>query len=229
MRTYEVILLHFRTPVHFGDASEGGGLGDVTAFCRVDREPEFGRYVLDTHFNARSKKPYETGSFYFHGHAGLYLLLSVEEATDLAWLENLIRFTGLNGIGGRRSSGSGKFDFEDDPLILSEDEMYGPDDAALFDMLENDTANVQMTLSSLLPSGNERKAVMEGNGKVVKRSGFACSAETGKPIKVNSVYMMTAGSCFSQRIPGTVADVNNGTLPHPVYRYGKGMYVGMSL
>ena len=36
MKTYELILLRFRTPVHFGDAGEGGGLGDVIPFCRAD-------------------------------------------------------------------------------------------------------------------------------------------------------------------------------------------------
>lgn len=346
MRTYEVILLHFRTPVHFGDAAEGGGLGDVTTFCRadtffsalcneaakmdkallkkltdkvtggmilfsdlmpwfhaeaslpegdknggerydlyvprplltlsaekeerplsfsetkqfstlrkelkkrayirasqmkdylidmktgkqtVDCEPEFGSFVLDTHFNGRSKTPYETGSFYFPKNAGLYLILSVEEETDLEWMESLIRFVGLNGIGGRRSSGSGKFDFEDDPLLLSEDEMYGPDDAALFKMLENGKAPWHMTLSSLLPAPDEIPAAREGNGKLVKRSGFAYSAEAGKLRKENSVYMMAAGSCFKQRISGMVADVNSGTFPHPVYRLGKGLYVGLSL
>ena len=68
-----------------------------------------------------------------------------------------------------------------------------------------------------------------GTGKIVKRGGFANSVALGKPLKENSIYMMAAGSCFKKRIAGTIVNVNNGTAPHPVYKYGKGIYVGLSL
>ena len=335
MRTYEIILLRFRTPVHFGDAGEGGGLSDVIPYCHADtffsalcseaakideatlqklvdkansgkilltdlmpwhgndggydfyiprpllpvpsekaekplsyseikkvssmrkemkkrayirasqcgayladmkvgtqttdQEPEFGKFVLTTHYNSRTKKPYETGKFYFKDNAGLYLVLSVEDEMDLAWLEKLIRMTGLNGIGGRRSNGSGKFELEDDPVTLSNDEVYGKDDAALYGFLANEQATVQMALSVVLPGMDELQTAREGSGKLIKRSGFAYSAAIGKPFKANSIYMMTAGSCFAQRVAGTIADVNTGVSPHPICRYGKGIYAGLTL
>ena len=347
MKTYELLLLRFRTPVHFGDAGEGGGLGDVIPYCRadtffsalcseaakidsamlkklvekaengdilftdlmpwfssengsdgnkedknegnyafyiprplvnvssekvekplsfsetkqfstlrkelkkrayirasqcgayledmkkgaqtVDPEPEFGKFVLSTHYNSRTKAPYDIGKFYFKDNAGLYLIIEAEDGNDFVWLETLIRLTGLNGIGGRKSGGNGKFELEDDPVLLSEDAVYGEDDPALYAMLENENADVQMALCSVLPAAEEMIIAHEGSGKLVKRSGFAYSAETGKPIKENSIFMMTAGSCFKKRLAGTIADVNNGISPHPVYRYGKGIYVGLIL
>lgn len=220
----------------------------------VDPEPKFGEFVLHTHFNSRTAKPYQCGSYYFRNNnntglyrdvaaevaaenkptrredkAGLYLVVAAEDEADLKWLETLICLVGFSGIGGRRSSGSGKFEFESEPFILSENEFYGPDDAALYNMLVYDNADEQMTLASVIPSEKDIAAVYEGTGKLIKRSGFAFSCEIGKPVKVNSIYTMASGSCFKQRVAGTVANVNNGVSPHPVYRYGKGLYVGLSL
>ena len=33
MKAFEIILLKFITPVHFGDAAEGGGLGTVLSYA----------------------------------------------------------------------------------------------------------------------------------------------------------------------------------------------------
>lgn len=232
-----------------------GELSDNDGKKLIDPEPEFGKFVLNTHFNGRTTKPYQCGSYYFMDNAGLYLVVAAEDKEDLEWLKRLISLVGLSGIGGRRSCGSGKFvicgrrsssnsklafvcdpredellyEGDGDPFILSKKEFYGPDDAALYEMLINDEAGVQMALASVIPSEDEITAVHEGTGKLIKRSGFAFSCEIGKPVKVNSIYMMSSGSCFKQRVAGRVADVNNGMAPHPVHRYGNGLYVGLSL
>ena len=33
---YEIILFRFTSPVHFGDAAEGGDLGEILSYCRAD-------------------------------------------------------------------------------------------------------------------------------------------------------------------------------------------------
>lgn len=33
---HEIILFRFTSPVHFGDAAEGGGLGEILSYCRAD-------------------------------------------------------------------------------------------------------------------------------------------------------------------------------------------------
>ena len=222
---YEIILFRFTSPVHFGDAAEGGDLGEILSYCRADTffsalcreaadisqellecvvegvqrgklrfsdlfpwkkrkdcnelylprpvmnishdecgktlsyeevreqsaerkkekkrsfirasemesylqgrdisaQPDFGKEELRTQYNAREKLPYGIGGYHFISDAGLYLILSGNEEC-IAQLERLITLLGMTGIGGKRSSGWGKYRLEDDPLELSEDDFYG--------------------------------------------------------------------------------------------------------
>lgn len=326
---YEIILFHFTSPVHFGDAAEGGDLGEILSYCRADTffsalcreaadisqellacvvegvqrgklrfsdlfpwkkgtscyelylprpvmnlphteqaktlsyeevreqsgerkkykkrsfirasemesylqernisaQPDFGKEELRTQYNAREKRPYGIGAYHFMPDAGLYLILSGDE--ELAEkLEPLIKLLGMAGIGGKRSSGFGKYIFEDDPLDLSDENTYGGDDVSLYKMLCAGHSNCYMALSSFLPEKLEVGDMSSGTGKIIKRGGFAWSREMTGPAKVSSVYMMASGSCFSKRLEGRIADVNNGSVPHPVYKYGKGLFVGLPL
>ena len=326
---YEIILFRFTSPVHFGDAAEGGDLGEILSYCRADTffsalcreaadisqellacvvegiqrgklrfsdlfpwkkanhcyelylprpvmnlphteqaetlsyeevreqsgerkkykkrsfirasemesylqernisaQPDFGKEELRTQYNAREKRPYGIGAYHFMPDAGLYLILSGDE--ELAEkLEPLIKLLGMAGIGGKRSSGFGKYIFEDAPLDLSDENTYGGDDVALYKMLCAGHSNCYMALSSFLPEKLEVGDISSGTGKIIKRGGFAWSREMTGPAKVSSVYMMASGSCFSKRLEGRIADVNNGSAPHPVYKYGKGLFVGLPL
>ena len=326
---YEIILFRFTSPVHFGDAAEGGDLGEILSYCRADTffsalcreaadisqellacvvegvqrgklrfsdlfpwkkgtscyelylprpvmnlphteqaktlsyeevreqsgerkkykkrsfirasemesylqernisaQPDFGKEELRTQYNAREKRPYGIGAYHFMSDAGLYLILSGDE--ELAEkLEPLIKLLGMAGIGGKRSSGFGKYIFEDDPLDLSDENTYGGDDVSLYKMLCAGHSNCYMALSSFLPEKLEVGDMSSGTGKIIKRGGFAWSREMTGPAKVSSVYMMASGSCFSKRLEGRIADVNNGSVPHPVYKYGKGLFVGLPL
>ena len=326
---YEIILFRFTSPVHFGDAAEGGDLGEILSYCRADTffsalcreaadisqellacvvegvqrgklrfsdlfpwkkgtscyelylprpvmnlphteqaktlsyeevreqsgerkkykkrsfirasemesylqernisaQPDFGKEELRTQYNAREKRPYGIGAYHFMPDAGLYLILSGDE--ELAEkLEPLIKLLGMAGIGGKRSSGFGTYIFEDDPLDLSDENTYGGDDVSLYKMLCAGHSNCYMALSSFLPEKLEVGDMSSGTGKIIKRGGFAWSREMTGPAKVSSVYMMASGSCFSKRLEGRIADVNNGSVPHPVYKYGKGLFVGLPL
>lgn len=326
---HEIILFRFTSPVHFGDAAEGGDLGEILSYCRADTffsalcreaadisqellacvvegvqrgklrfsdlfpwkkgtscyelylprpvmnlphteqaemlsyeevreqsrerkkykkrsfirasemesylqernisaQPDFGKEELRTQYNAREKRPYGIGAYHFMPDAGLYLILSGDE--ELAEkLEPLIKLLGMAGIGGKRSSGFGKYIFEDDTLDLSDENTYGGDDVSLYKMLCAGHSNCYMALSSFLPEKLEVGDMSSGTGKIIKRGGFAWSREMTGPAKVSSVYMMASGSCFSKRLEGRIADVNNGSVPHPVYKYGKGLFVGLPL
>lgn len=326
---HEIILFRFTSPVHFGDAAEGGDLGEILSYCRADTffsalcreaadisqellacvvegvqrgklrfsdlfpwkkgtscyelylprpvmnlphteqaktlsyeevreqsgerkkykkrsfirasemesylqernisaQPDFGKEELRTQYNAREKRPYGIGAYHFMPDAGLYLILSGDEALAER-LEPLIKLLGMAGIGGKRSSGFGKYIFEDDPLDLSDENTYGGDDVSLYKMLCAGHSNCYMALSSFLPEKLEVGDMSSGTGKIIKRGGFAWSREMTGPAKVSSVYMMASGSCFSKRLDGRIADVNNGSVPHPVYKYGKGLFVGLPL
>lgn len=326
---HEIILFRFTSPVHFGDAAEGGDLGEILSYCRADTffsalcreaadisqellacvvegvqrgklrfsdlfpwkkgtscyelylprpvmnlphteqaktlsyeevreqsgerkkykkrsfirasemesylqernisaQPDFGKEELRTQYNAREKLPYGISGYHFISDAGLYLILSGDEAFAER-LELLIKLLGMAGIGGKRSSGFGKYIFEDDPLDLSDENTYGGDDVSLYKMLCAGHSNCYMALSSFLPEKLEVGDMSSGTGKIIKRGGFAWSREMTGPAKVSSVYMMASGSCFSKRLEGRIADVNNGSVPHPVYKYGKGLFVGLPL
>lgn len=193
----------------------------------ISPEPSFGTASDAVHFNGRTRTPYTVGTWHFAPDAGLYAVFALEEEADWDWLEPVVHSLGYTGIGGRRSSGMGKFHFADDPVPLSEDFIYGEDDATLYAMLEESEAKHQMALCPVLPEKADIPAAAAGTGKVIRRGGFASSSLMKGAARMSSVYMMTAGSCFAKRIAGRIADVNNGTAPHPIYRYGKGLYVGL--
>ncbi len=195
----------------------------------LEEEPVFGTYGADTHFNGRTGKPYSAGSFSFAPRAGLYLLLGLEDVEDLKMVASLLRWTGLSGIGGRRSSGMGKFEVAN-PIILNDATAAKNMDAkALREMLMDYSAEKQMTISGLLPCKEEVSIAAEGRGLWLKRSGFTWTEGMEAPVKEKSIYMMAAGSTFSARMEGRIADVSTPAVGHPVYRYGKGFFLGVPL
>lgn len=196
----------------------------------LEEEPTFGSFGADTHFNGRTGKPYGAGSFSFHENAGLYLLIGLSHQEDLDMITSLVAWTGLSGIGGRRSSGMGKFELAHAPILLEAgDDWEDHDDIALYDMLQDKEAGAQMAISSFLPCASEAPTAAGGRGLWVKRSGFTWTEGMEAPVKEKSIYMMAAGSTFSSRMEGRIADVSTPAVGHPVYRYGKGFFLGVPL
>lgn len=162
-------------------------------------------------------RPYFVKGNVFASGAGLYLLAKMPEYL-VETFQNVLCSLGLSGIGGKRSSGFGRFHLYDDALEL--DDMFA-DTKALYSML-NDTYKRYMCISSLLPNDNEIETVQSGMYKLKKSSGFS------EGIKRDSVYMLSAGSCFASRLKGQIVDLG-GVARHPVWRYGKGVYVGLNI
>lgn len=192
----------------------------------LEEEPLFGEAISAVHFNGRTGTPYSAGSYFFAPSAGLYVLVRLEDRSDWEWLESLICLTGMTGIGGRKSSGMGTFRKEQDGIILSGDS-DNEDESTLAELLEDREADCQMVLSVFLPAENELEAASQGAGLWLQRSGFTWAPGMESPVKTKSVYMMSSGSCFSTRLHGRVADVSTSAVNHPVYRYGKGLYLGV--
>ena len=213
-------------------ASEMGLYLDDLAYhtSSLEEEPTFGTFGADTHFNGRTGKPYGAGSFSFHDNAGLYLLVELSQAEDLDMVTSLMTWTGLSGIGGRRSSGMGKFELAHEPILLEAGEDWEDhDEVALYDMLQMADGDVQMAIAGFLPRAEEAAMAAEGRGLWVKRSGFTWTEGMDAPVKEKSIYMMAAGSTFSSRMEGRIADVSTPAVGHPVYRYGKGFFLGVPL
>lgn len=188
---------------------------------------EFGTLSLRQRVNCRGEEPlpYYVGQFDFRADAGLYLLLYVQEEGDAAWMQAILQWIGCAGIGGKRSSGYGKFRLEDDALFLEEAGVYA-DDAALYAMLEAKTAPWQMALSSVLPEEAALSLVQAGQYRL-RRSGGFITAPLQQAQKKASVHLLDAGSCFPQRMEGTLANLGE-CGGHVVWRYGLGLYAGVT-
>lgn len=197
------------------------------SFC--SDEPCFGCGQLLTRVNCTEAvpRPYYVHQIQFTEEAGLYGLVGYEDDEDWDWLQSLLELLGFSGIGGKRSSGYGKFHFRDDPIDMDELGVY-EDDCILYKGLTMSNASMYMCLSVLLPTPAEVIDVQEGQYALCRRSGFL-SPDGGRMQKKNDIYMIQAGSCFPKKLAGCMAEVGGQDAVHPVWRYGKGLYVGLML
>lgn len=192
----------------------------------LEEEPTFASLSVDTHYNGRTGRPYAAGSLSFAENAGLYVLVRLTEEKDLPSVLAIFHLLGLSGIGGRRSSGMGKFELGADPILVSKD-AEEEDTGALYDLLMDTKAATQMTISCLLPKKEEIEADIHAKGLWMKRSGLTWTPGMESAVKEKSIYMLPAGSTLSCRLDGRIADVATPAVGHPVYRYGKGFFLGV--
>lgn len=187
-----------------------------------------GKADVRMHINHRTQEPYAVGMYSFLPTAGLYLIVAGKSEKDVTIVADLIQMVGYTGIGGRRSGGAGTFEPED-LAILEGDSIWGEDDVSIYYMLNNGRAGQQMSLSTFLPKREEEKIVERGRGQWIRRGGFSYDEQTETLKKMNSVYMMRSGACFSHRLCGRIADVSLDGWAHPVYKYGKGFFAGIEV
>lgn len=191
---------------------------------------EFTESSVTTKVNCRNgvSMPYFISSQTFKEGNGLYGIIELdisdiaEKEVILNQLQNFIELLGYSGIGGKRSSGYGKFELLDDILDVAEGDFY-EDIAELNNMLTAEKATMYMSVSVLHPLESELSDVKKGWYSIKKRSGFSDN------IKRNDIYMIEAGSCFQKKIIGNIIDISDKRINHPVYKYGAGMYVGLGI
>lgn len=190
--------------------------------------PELATKLSTTKVNGRNSQPYTISSYKFHDNAGLYFVAGFDNDDDELWFNELVESLGYSGIGGRRSSGHGKFELADSYEIS--DGFY-KDDKLLYDMLQNTRSDVQMCIAPIIPNlintsiiGNQSTDL---SYQLIKRSGYISSSEAVYRIKRDTIYMIAEGSCFGQQIEGTMQPYTYNQLSHKVYRNGMGMFVGI--
>lgn len=163
--------------------------------------------------------PYEVGLYSFYPNCGLYLIAGYSSDDAEAFFDMCMQQLGLSGVGGKRSSGYGRFSYRkidaDDWLVKRLD----------------DTSGSVMLLNTALPKDNELEEVLnDSRYSLIKRSGFITSpsySDTWQ--RKNDIYMFKSGSCFKERFEGDIYDVSNGSGKHPVYRYGKPLMMRVSI
>lgn len=158
--------------------------------------------------------PYVVGDFCFRNGCGLYLILGYTGDEQKILLDELLESLSYTGIGGKRSSGKGKFELK-----------VGRNTTELTKRIEKTTGKF-MLLSSALPRPEELENTLQGASYLLKkRSGFVYSENfSEEPLRKKDMYTMQAGSCFERSFAGDVYDVGEGGS-HPVYRYAKAMFL----
>lgn len=154
--------------------------------------------------------PYEVGVTSFT--SSLYVL-----AKQSSILDALMTSLQYSGLGGKRSSGYGRFDLE--ILDLSKDFAKN---------LNNTSKKRHLLLSSSIPDKDElEKAIDLANYQLIKDSGFAYSTDSGKLLRKKDVFKFKAGSIFYNTYTGSIKDVSPIGYKHPVYNYSKGLFYGI--
>lgn len=161
-------------------------------------------------------EPYRIGSFWFTENSGLYLMAAYLRESDIEFLEELLEGISYAGIGGKRSAGFGRFQLK-----------LGKIPQGMMDRMEKNSS-IYMSLTVSLPRTEEmEKSLEQANYLIKKRSGFIASKDyADQNMRKKDLYMLAAGSCFTERYSGDVYDVSHGGK-HPVYRYGKPIFMAL--
>ncbi len=179
---------------------------------------EFGKKESVTKVAIKSDEnmPYQVGTFFFSEECGLYIIIAFENINYKNLFEDLLISLSLSGIGGKRTSGLGKFEF------------YYEKNIGSFLNLINKNSEMHMCLSGALPKECEMdKALEEASYRIEKRSGFIYSQTYSETMqKKKDLFVFSAGSCFRNVFEGDVYDVSLGGN-HPVYRYSKTIFLGV--
>lgn len=188
---------------------------------------EFGKEVLFKRVNLREEEslPYIVSSFQFNEDSGLYFLLDtnqeLKEKFDL-----VIESLGSTGLGGKKHTGLGKFRLYEDSYEL----VLYDSDYVIYELLHTE-GDYYMALSVVAPTDDDLDSIDLDNSyyTLINRTGFIDSNNYANTFqKKKSVMMFNSGSCFNIQLKGKILDVsNNGS--HAVYRYGKGMFLGVKI
>lgn len=200
------------------------------AFDPQEAEANFGKNELVDKASMRTQAedtaPYSLGVFYFHDDCGLYFICGFANAQIRQEMDQLIAMLGLSGLGGKVASGYGSFL---SACIDLHHPQAAPGEAALLSMLTDTKATSSLLLSSALPRPEEMAQALDGACyTLLRRGGFVASpSHSSTARKKATQYFLASGSTLVHRFEGDVYDVSPGGA-HPVWRYGKAMYMGVS-
>ena len=169
--------------------------------------------------------PYQVGLFRFAPDCGLYFICGFTEDGQDEDLEYLLDWLGATGIGGKVSSGYGKFH------VVQKLCLNTPSDAQTKWLRRALSANraPYLLLTTSLPQADELdSALKDASFQLVRRSGFMASDRVETPLKKKTQYALSAGSVLQNRYQGALYDVGLSDV-HPVYRYSKPIFMGVTL
>lgn len=179
----------------------------------------FAKYNLNQKVGLREgeNRLYSLGTYSFYKNNGLYFILSFSDNEKLLEFEKVLKSLSYSGIGGKRTSGMGLFEYDYGELIFTDK------------LFKNSKYKILLSLYS--PIENEIDNIDFNNSfySLIKRNGFIYSNTYSNNLyKRKSISMFKEGSCFCGNIKGDIKNVSqNGN--HNVYRYGKAFYIGIDI
>lgn len=187
-------------------------LDDFEAFLNgkvLDNE-EFGKLNIVT-----KNQPFMDGHLFqvrtitYQENVSLYLIAKQSQLFD-----ELMTALQFSGLGGKRSSGYGRFHLEikDVPEKLSKH--------LAFEAVSN-----VMTLTTALPNDDDlEEAICNGQYLLAKSSGFTFSNSYQSNFRKQDFYKFKAGSTFSKSFRGQIADIRPVNFSHPVWNFAKPLF-----
>lgn len=172
--------------------------------------------------NTDDTLPYHVGAYRFNNGNGLYVIALLDDS-KVALLDELFKALSFSGIGGKLSSGFGRFNLE----IVSTERFSKVEQKLLSHIGKKSVADDSkklMLLSCALPQEAELEtAMIDATYSFEKRSGFVFGIG-GEGLKKKDLYVFGAGSCFKNSFTGDIYNVSRGSS-HPVYRYAKALFM----
>lgn len=168
------------------------------------------------HTTVTKNQPNEDGALYQVGicqpsNEDVYLYVIAKQSP---LFDDLMTSLQYSGLGGKRTSGYGRF-----KLKLLELPME------LAQRLTLDSKKPVMALTTCLPNDDELETAMDGACYLLKKSsGFAFSQSVNEHFRKQDLFRFKAGSTFQQTFRGKIVDVRPDDFPHPVWNYAKALF-----
>ncbi|TEB14039.1 hypothetical protein Psfp_03240 [Pelotomaculum sp. FP] len=183
---------------------------------------KFGRLIVSARVAVKGNNPplpYHIAAWKFTPGCGLYIIVRSGHEEALNTFTALLTGLGLSGIGGKQSSGWGKFEVR---------QSHVPPE--LITLIEDNKAQYQMLLGTALPVDNELNEVLANSWYTLVRRGGFIRSENYAPgqLKKRTMYMLAPGSCLRRRFSGGMYDLSDNGA-HPVWRCGNTLFVGVNL
>lgn len=163
-------------------------------------------------------EPYRVGAYYFEEGNGLYIILAFQDDKNKELFEILLGSLSYTGLGGKKSSGLGRFEYRECKIPES-----------LTESLQK-KGKINLLLSVALPEEEELDEVLnKANYNLIKRGGFVDSERYAEQqMRKQERFVFAPGACFEKTFTGTIkVDKKRGT--HPVFRYEKALFLGVDL
>lgn len=182
---------------------------------------KLGKYSMKVSAGIRGNEepePYRVNAFYFGDGNGLYIIAGYQNENVLNLFEELLKSLSYRGMGGKKSSGLGRFEYCGKAVPKEIEDKIAV------------KGSRNILLSTALPEDSELLDVLnDASYSLIKRSGFVDSETyAAQQMRKKDLYVFAPGSCFRNPFGGRIIKERNGGT-HPVFRYERAFFLGVNI